>query len=314
MLFIENYCEDVGRRDDYRAFARLIFGLVILCGPGIFLHSTCAAEAETPADAGAVAANSPPRTVIEAAIRDDFLVLPIRTELQRATGRAYDKARVFVLINGVKVIKGEDEALDATALRLSKIWEAIEAFTEGEPGNVVFRVWCRQYARRSRDDGTWPASSILMDALEQFGRDVGFQEAHVDLYFLTPHHKYADDWRRAVADVAPRPGEGDVDEPGVGDEHVKLYPVRTRFSRLLYHGADCVVQIVPPIDEVDVAAAIKTMKRCLPQLGLKKKERVLFLEHWRSPEIANVIGDEVMGRHVYRDLLGFGTRTVMVRN
>jgi len=41
---------------------------------------------------------------------------------------------------------------------------------------------------------------------------------------------------------------------------------------------------------------------------------VLFLEHWKSPEIANVIGDEVMGRHVYRDLLGFGTRTVMVRN
>ena len=295
--------------------ARCTFAVSIMAsaavGPGILLDSIYAAEADSPAD---VVAGSPPNAAIEAALRDDFLVLPIRTELQRVTGRNFDKAKVLVLINGVKVIKGEDEALDAKALKLSKIWKAIEPFAKGEPSDVVFRVWCGWYVSRSLDDGTWRASSILKNALEGFGRGMGFQDAWVDVRFLSPRFEYKDNWKGAVADFAPRPGENKVDEPAVGDQQVKLYPVHTRFSRLLYHNADCVVHFIPPIDEMDVASAFETMKRCLPQLGLKKRDRVVFLYHWKSPRIADQIRDDVMGRHVYRDMLGFKGATFMVRN
>ena len=52
-----------------------------------------------------------------------------------------------------------------------------------------------------------------------------------------------------------------MDEVGIGSEEVKLYRVRTRLSRVLYDNSDCVINIVPPIDKVDVASAIETMKR-----------------------------------------------------
>lgn len=292
----------------------LVIGLALLLGVEISASSTYAAETEGCGDGDAAGAKPKPGATMDAALRDNFLVLPIRTDLQRATGSKYDKAKVLVLVNAAKVIKGEDEALDAKALRLQRIWEAIEPFTEGEPGNVVFRVWCGWYVRRSNDDGTWPASSILIPALQQFGRDVGFQDVAVNLYFLPPGNKYVGHWERAVADFAARPGEDDVEEAAVGDQQIKLYPVRSPLSRLLYGGADCVVHIVPPIDEVDVAAAIETMKISLPQLDLKKKDKVVFHYRWKNNDIADAISDEVTGRHVYREMLGFKEASQMARN
>lgn len=233
---------------NYRVLIGCVCGLALLCGPPVSLHSTYAAEPQRSAAADATEGNPPPSATVEAALRDDFLVLPIRTDLQRATGKKYEKAKVFVLINGMKAIKGEDEALDAKALKLSKIWEAAKPFSTGEPGNVVFRVWCPLCVRRSGDDGTWPATSILMDALEQFGRDIGFQEVEVEVLLLEPDYKYTDNWEQAVRDFADRPGEEQLDEPAVGDQQVKLYPVRTRLSRLLYYDVDCVVYFVPPVD------------------------------------------------------------------
>jgi len=290
--------------------ARCTFAVSIMAsaavGPEVLLDSIHAAEADSPTD---VVAKSPPNAAIEAALRDDFLVFPIRTELQHlGWGRIFNEAKVFVLINGVKVFKGNDQALDMSALKLSKIREAIEPVSEGEPGNVIFEVLCRKYVVRLRGDGTRPANSIVLkDALEQFGRDVGFQDVEVSMPSVSSHSEYVGNWKRAVADFATGPGEMNVDEPGVGDQQVKLYPVRTRLSRFLYRDADCVIHILVPLDELDLAAALKTMKRFLPQVGLKKRRRVHFLYTWNigSSDIADVIRNELSGEPVYRDLLGF---------
>jgi hypothetical protein len=273
-------------------------------------NPTCAAEPRSSAHAAVIPAKSAPTVTIEAALRDDFLVLPIRTELQRARGSKYAKAKAVVVINAVKAIKGEDESLDAKALKLSKIWEAAKPLAAGEPGNLIFWVRTGKYVRRSFDDGTWPASSILMEALANIGRRIGFQDAEVELFFL----EKTDDWERTVTDHAPRPEEEKIEEPGVGDQHVKLYPVRTRLSRMLYFGADCVVDTAAPTDDVNVPAAIATMKRCLPQLGLKQKKLVFLMVDWKSPAIAHEISKELMGEHVFRDLLGFEVGGCLVKN
>jgi len=287
-------------------------GLLVLGGSTLFPQAIRAAENDDSGDVGD--AESPRDAFVEAALRDDFLVLPIRTELQRATGKSFDEAKVLVLINGVKVIQGENEAINAGALKLSRIWKAIDPFTEGEAGNVVFKVWCDMYAYEPRDDGSWPASSILMEVLRGVGHRIGFQDVDVNLSFLTKHHKYYNDWERAVADSAALPGENELEEQAVGDQHVRLYPVRTGLSRLLYPDADCVVYFVPPIDEIDIASAIETMKRCLPQLDLKKKGKVVFLYHCKDPAIANAVDEELMGKQVYRDVLGFNTCAWKARN
>ena len=88
----------------------------------------------------------PQRELVEAAMRDGFLVIPLRTELQRT--RAHN-AKVLVIINAVSLITGDDEGLDARAIKLSKIWEALEPYTEGGPGKVVVTIYLRKTPRPS---------------------------------------------------------------------------------------------------------------------------------------------------------------------
>jgi len=222
------------------------------------------------------------------AVRNGFLVFPTCTDLQRVgTGRDFANAKAVVLIDGMRVVHGDDETIDANALRLSVLWESLQPFCRGESGNVIFIVWCRIFSARSEDDRAWPASSILMLALQQFGQEVGFCEVAVDVYFLPADNPYINDWKQAVTDFASDPSELEADERAVGDEQVRLYPVRTRLSRLLYDGADCVAQIVPPIEKLDATSAMETMKRSLSELRLETKDRVVFLHHWKNVEAAN---------------------------
>ena len=39
-----------------------------------------------------------------------------------------------------------------------------------------------------------------------------------------------------------------------------------------------------------------------------------FLSTFKDPEIANAIRDEVTGRHIYHDMLGFDAALVAIRN
>lgn len=46
-----------------------------------------------------------------------------------------------------------------------------------------------------------------------------------------------------------------------------MYPVRTAVSRYLFKGVDCVLHIIPPVQEAD-PAVVQTMERLLPKLKL----------------------------------------------
>ena len=52
--------------------------------------------------------------------------------------------------------------MDATALKLGKIWQAASPLAAGEPGNLILWVRTGKYVRRSFDDGTWPATRIVV--------------------------------------------------------------------------------------------------------------------------------------------------------
>ncbi|MHC4403462.1 MAG: hypothetical protein ACYTG0_27715 [Planctomycetota bacterium] len=125
---------------------------------------------------------------------------------------------------------------------------------------------------------------------------------------------FANDWRSLSAKLTTPPSkEAGRAESGVGDNQVRLYPVRTPLGRLLYgNDVDCVVHIIPPIDEAD-AEIVLTMQRSLPKLELKKKHRVLFSYRTTNREEANYRYREYCGEHVYKGLLGFETATKYLR-
>ncbi len=252
----------------------------------------------------------------DAAIRDGFVVVPIRTELQRVLSDTHKEAKVFVLINGMDAIRDEDEILDITKVKLQKILDAIRPYAiEGDPGNVVFRVIYRRDGNAGRigpspfaEVGLLPASHVLNRALHQLGRDTGFKEVRVEEVFLMPDAKYANNWSGAVRDVLEHPGDPDVDEKSVGDEQVKLFVVQTGLSRFI-HDADLVVYYVPPITDVDVPAALETLRRCIRKIDLPKKDEVEFLFNRGSPRELNSIAvdDLIKDERVFKDILGFKT-------
>jgi hypothetical protein len=244
---------------------------------------------------------------------DGFLVMPIATELQRAYGKKWEKAKAYVLINGMAAFKDDDRTFDATAIDLTGLWESLEPYAKDGPGNVVFDVRCP--LQQSPDRNRWPASNVFSLALEWFGRRVGFEDVGVEVRLHRPNWRYANDWESLVADVRKAlPDPGCQVEKGVGDEQVKLYTIQTGLSRFLYgEDVDCVIHIIPPIDEAE-PDIVQRMARHLPELNLKRKGTVKFLHHWAKAEIADHFCEEYCGTRVTREVLGFKSWIWTCRN
>ena len=253
---------------------------------------------------------------ISAAKRDGFVVVPIRTELQRAYRPKYQNATVFVLINAMDAVKDEGETLDVTKLKLPKILDAITPLArKDDPGSVIFWVFLKKDGKAGQigpcpfwEIGIYPASYYLNCTLQQLGRDAGFEDVDVGQSHLLPHAKYANNWEEAVRDVLTHPSDQNVVESPVGDKQVKLFPVQTGLSRFIY-GADLVVYYVPPITDVDVSSVIETMRASITKLQIKEKDKVLFLfNRGSSRELNSLAIDElIMDKRVYKDLLGFNS-------
>lgn len=240
----------------------------------------------------------------DVALNHDFLVLPIQTDLQRLGTRwEFAEAKAFVLIDGTSAIKGADESLDANALKLSRLWESLAPISRGGPGNVIFNVWCRRYAERTHRGDVWPATSILLIALKQFGRDVGFANAAVDVFYLSETNPYVNDWKKTVATFGQTPSDSKPKEKGVGNQRIRLYPVRTPLSRLLFNGADCVVDISSGYD-FDAPSAVQTIKQLLPEIGIEAKNKLVVLDRGTKVK-GDVSFAQKLIAEIQRDSLGF---------
>ncbi|MHC4402445.1 MAG: hypothetical protein ACYTG0_22500 [Planctomycetota bacterium] len=249
----------------------------------------------------------------------NFLVVPITTELQRAHGKEYDKAELFVLVNATGAIREDDMQLDLAAVDLEALHElllarASEKTDAGEPrdGIVVLNFYYFRPSTgvtHSRDPVT-DFSSRLRDVTKR----AGFPDAYVSIRRAGPDWRHPNYWRSLVAELATPPSEEAVKaESGVGDDQVKLYPVRTPLARFLFGDeVDCVIHIIPPIEEAR-AHVLDTMQRCLSQLKLQEKHCVKFLFTGKNLKEANYALRELCGEHVYRDLLGFKARIHQVR-
>jgi beta-lactamase regulating signal transducer with metallopeptidase domain len=193
---------------------------------------------------------------------EPHLVLPVQTELQRLILGKDVSAFVSLDLRGVV----KDGELDQAALR--SIGRDLAA-AGARVGIVRFRIFHDRTSSSNED-------KRLHDALKGLARAAGFRSAKVDEELRN------DDvtWRQRIATLdGDRPGLPGGDEPGMGNQTVRIYPVRTPLSRYLFEGSDCVVDfLAAPDPEVEdrVRVSIKAMAK---NLDLARKQRI----HFRVP-------------------------------
>ncbi len=298
----------------------LAMALVLMAVP----HSSEAADAPAQEQSAAYKPAAPAVEQIpqieKAVVGMNYIILPITTNLQRARGKAYEKASFFVLINGQALFNEDDTVLNMSPLGLQALRETMQGYSHaGVGGDSVIRISWPLPLPRPKDYGGERASLALQCLLKHSYITAGWPGAvHVEIFWTNRDWKYANAWESLVADLTKPPPEGAVeDEAGVGDDQVKLYAVSTPFSQFLFGGysvpTDCVVHIIPPIEEAK-ASAVLTMQRCLSQLRLERKNTVFFLESWKDSAASNAVHEDFSGEHVWKDLLGFKTSVHSARN
>jgi hypothetical protein len=113
----------------------------------------------------------------------------------------------------------------------------------------------------------------LHDALRVLARTEGFRGAKIDEELRN------DDvtWQARVAIIdAGRLASTRGDEAGLGNNSVRIYPVRTPLSRYLFEGSDCVVDcFAAPVLEVHDRVRVM-IKATVPKLGLERRHQILF--------------------------------------
>jgi hypothetical protein len=215
----------------------------------------------------------------------NFIVIPIRTELQRelvANGKPID---AVVELNGYALAgkRGEDlmRAMDATSLR--KSLAAIK--TSDRKASIVFvTAYFGEVPPETREQ-----AQKGQNTLEQACRSLAQKaQVRVDRIYSTMSNGFVSDpWNRMVAMLRDidRKKETATESP-VGDRDSSAFPVRTKVTRLLTAGfnnlpiqsADCVLYLRKPLDandhpmlSSDLAARIK---QAVSKLDLSGHDRI----------------------------------------
>ena len=164
----------------------------------------------------------------------DYVVYKVTTELQR---RLLPPETIsYVEIDGRQLVTSEawnEELLSALRAELARV--------EDKNGRVQIRVHFTTRDLQSRDGSQRRRQESV---LRQVAVTAGFQDARVGRGVSHPGNPWPN--RLALREPAldATPGE---QENGSRDGRVTAFPVHTPLSRLLAHGADCVVDIEGPI-------------------------------------------------------------------
>ncbi|MHC4401840.1 MAG: hypothetical protein ACYTG0_19380 [Planctomycetota bacterium] len=182
----------------------------------------------------------------------------------------YDRksAKVWVFVNGTTLTR-DDGTLDSEVLEkcLARLSRLLASWPNSQQGSVYFSVLCRTPTTMEapRFD---IAHRIISYCLEGVAQRAGFLTSYADVRSLPS----PPDWESLVSDFTSSADEDrEADESALGDELVKVYPVRTATSRYEWRGADCVIHIVTPIHTYTAEIVEKvrqSMRRYVWQGGL----------------------------------------------
>jgi len=325
-----------------------VLGLVVLPGAGLVL-GTSAAQPEDVGTAAGVAADAvaavgepakaaPPaeKQADDARLKEylkqfeamkpgegNFLILPLRTELQRSGSRS--GYTLCVIVNTAAIMPDRRtlraDQFDGEALRLK-----LGMLPEKERGPVYF------FHRSVRTPESLKAEgAAAVDAAgkpragDSAGEVLGVYLDHLAASMpkpkpgtlapggritgsdYEPDSPWARDWPAIVADLTA-PAEAIEHESPVGDEVVRVYPVRTALSRLFYKDADAVVRILPPLNTLklaDVNGIHQRVQRYVRDANLKRRNLIQFQATWtKLTEDLNVLDSELLDPDKLKELTG----------
>ncbi|WP_442511936.1 TlpA family protein disulfide reductase [Novipirellula sp. SH528] len=162
----------------------------------------------------------------------NFFVAPITTELHRTTVSSSADAYAIVNCNSL-IVEGD---LDLSALDEDAFLLALRAAT-ATPKHLI--LVCRYQFPADLDT---PLRTRLNKRLKELCASAGYQNVSLS------ETRTSADWKDAYhrADNFDQPE--DPQEPLVENAHVRVFPVRTRLSKLVHGEADCIVEVIHPID------------------------------------------------------------------
>ena len=206
------------------------------------------------------------QVVVPDEISELYQVFPITTDLQR---RYLPPVRgipagVYVRMNGNVLPRvGDVEAMREELGPFAKKANSCAYFGVFYVGPLPDRDRQREFDMK------------LMD----WSKEIGFRSSTVSSTYKgsagTP-----DDWKASVLAIKKSQGEEpDGPEPGIGNELVMAYPIRTMLSRVLTDNADCRVDLLQIVDgsaEPLSPAVRKAISQYVSQLDLKHKRKILF--------------------------------------
>jgi len=213
-----------------------------------------------------------------------YIIAPLTTELQRL-GTVRDKADVWVLISlrddGPVNLKALEHSLAGWAKGgASRAYVWVNCLCDGEPETAM------------ANSGDWGAvrpvmlrhGPMICCAIRYVVREAGLAQAVVR---ICGNMGSESDWQVTATDFETNAGADLLaEESSVGDHRIRVFPVRTALSRFCHFGADYVIQIVPPLEEIfleDAEEMIEAAKQYLFVLRAEAKAHVSFC--WpSSPE------------------------------
>jgi hypothetical protein len=228
----------------------------------------------------------------------NFVVIPVRTELQRKLIAHGKPVHALIELNGYALVgkRGDElmKTIDAAALRKSlaaikagnqnaSVAFEIEYFGQASEEVLEFsRTHNKSFADLSaKDDKAFEQACHLLA-----------KEAHLPMAIRVTQGHFNDQrasWQNTLSvlrtiDVSKETAE----ESAVAEGEIVAYPVRTKITRLLFDGAtnpvprgpDCVVYIMRPVKTSDqplVAPDLRaSIQRAVSKLELPSKQEINF--------------------------------------
>lgn len=236
-------------------------------------------------------------------IGDRFIFCPVTTELQRsllgAVNEPQKDASLCVFVNFAAY---KDDEIDKSSSFFAGLSDRLAKFAEVDNRHATFVVLV---ARSDDFEKADKRATALAKLCEQLGRAAGFMSAKymVGFYF---------DWSKEIenAESAAKLSDSQV-ENSVGDDRIRVFPVRTFLSRMLLTDADCIVNILPVVRQNDGTRFpddfVPSMQRFVPELKYARK-KLLFMRARYVMSARKRIedwGENQAGRKAFAQQFGF---------
>jgi hypothetical protein len=197
-----------------------------------------------------------------------YLIFPVRTKLQQEV--FFEKSqRYYLLVHGDSLIDS-DEKLDPALLNFDDLSNDIGRVLILQKGDTISAqlLFAKEPPRA--------ADRLVNMAILGWARERGF-DRHVPSTVIGDR-----EWKTAVRLTGDARGlfaEKESEDP-IGDEDVRVYPVRTALSRLQCYGSECVVVFPRPYGK-DATGALDDKvkaraKGLVDSLKLKERKQVMF--------------------------------------